>query len=998
MYIEGYMMIYHRYIYMADLSLSFSVLYLVMLKMVSDFKENFVVQEESDYPREIISFYKDLILDIAISIVFIVLIVYCSMKWTLGGSRIILSFFTGYAAFNLYNSMNTIAGSSKNVTQSSDEAVENNANENGSVMSESSDLENNSRAKNSLLVLSSFFILIPAMYFSMVNFVRSYDDAPRYYIVNWHNFLELNIPGLLLFSGIVFILNYMGVFTKALNWIRNQVINKKEPSLKNFYVFGMIFTVSFEIILVALLILSFSGISPFYSEFRYSVLLVPWFFTFFILWLFTYMIERKDVSIGFLGAIFFLGSISIWGGAALGLSPDDSYIPAIWWGLLIIPIIFFNLVYVYNFVVELKKVAGRRTEASKRDLTKEDKGVDNDSNRNNTSSWASKISRVSRLSSTKAKQLVKTLLIVVIIIVPMVLVIVPSRSATNYQLLANVDNNTIFYLVDPTSRVSPDYLPNFGLSSYSNPNNTIEIYGARGEHESVQIVMRPINQEFAALYGIEFTGFNLTQSDGLNHSGGFATYIPANETTFRAYENKYPSVLGNKIPDLLENFSRISINDGKNHPLWFTFYIPRDVEAGVYEGDLTFEIADINKPLEGIYPHKNINFKVKLNVFNFTLPKIPTLKSNFGFYTSRPEFDQIMQEFKEHRMMHWAFFNLPRVELYDNGSIKPINFTAMDNQIQEIYDYGTYTIGFSFEPSYILPNSPFMVEGKTYDKYNYTTQANKSIVDRTYKEFFSQLEQHLKLPSHSYIDDFGNNRTWFDDIYLNGNDEIESHPEDEMNAILEKYRWLKQDINISFPIMQTMMDPKQNTAKILENIDIICWHTQGHEISFVTQWKEENKEVWIYTTGGPRFPNPSVSTNEMAVQYRALGWQCYIYNYTHYLIWDTATPYDGDAGYGYQGCNGGTILYKVAGGYALTPRMELIRDGFEDHDYFALLNYIIKKLKQQDPQDPQIKVGEDLLNNIFNLMDEYAPDMNYLYYNQLRIDIGNFISVNSGLL
>ncbi len=236
------------------------------------------------------------------------------------------------------------------------------------------------------------------------------------------------------------------------------------------------------------------------------------------------------------------------------------------------------------------------------------------------------------------------------------LIYVPATSSSNFQILANIDNYCLFYLADPTTRINQNYKPNFGLSSYKNTNNTIQLNMAKNEYESIQIVMLPINQQHMSIYDISFSGFaNETHPNQIS--------ITANQTTFKSYIVGYVDPLGNIVPDILYDFNAIAVSNGKNLPLWFTFYVPKDTKVGKYNGTLRFEVTSRRTTDGGVYSSQFINFNILLNVFNFTLPEIPTLKSCFGFSKSYPDFNIVMQWYREHRMMHWSSFQLPNCTL-----------------------------------------------------------------------------------------------------------------------------------------------------------------------------------------------------------------------------------------------------------------------------------------------------------------------------------------------
>ena len=345
----------------------------------------------------------------------------------------------------------------------------------------------------------------------------------------------------------------------------------------------------------------------------------------------------------------------------------------------------------------------------------------------------------------------------------------------------------------------------------------------------------------------------------------------------------------------------------------------------------------------------------------------------------------MIDDIQAHRMMKWAFIDLPKCTLETDGTIKTINFTKIRNDIDEIHSYGTRTIGFHIHQPNIFPEVNFTIDGIIYNKTSYSSAPS---YDQTWIEYMSLFENELK--NHSYINYFGENISWFDEIYMNSHDELQVRTQDIIDEVTEEHDWLKNTVGMTIPIMQTLMGSTEY-PQIQANIDIICIHTMGFEPAYITEWKESGKEVWIYTTRGPRFPSPSLSTAGFATQIRALGWQCWIQNYSQYLIWDIATPLNAMGGYGYQGWNGGSLLYTSSTGYDISTRMELIREGFEDHDYFYLLNRNLKILQNTDPNNSKIATGLSLLNKIDNLIIDETPIMDYRIFNSLRIEIAEYI-------
>ncbi len=151
---------------------------------------------------------------------------------------------------------------------------------------------------------------------------------------------------------------------------------------------------------------------------------------------------------------------------------------------------------------------------------------------------------------------------------------------------------------------------------------------------------------------------------------------------------------------MLVPFSPITVSDGKNHPLWFTFYVPPGTPAGDYAGNLTF--TTYREFDDGVSPTQTFNISVYMHVWDFRLPTIPTLPTNFGlslpFNTTL--YNQTLEVFAQHSMMDWAFAPMPTViNLTSMGDIDTIDFTAMDAIYNYYHSFDTHSFGLFFSPS-----------------------------------------------------------------------------------------------------------------------------------------------------------------------------------------------------------------------------------------------------------------------------------------------------------
>ncbi|MHA1715634.1 MAG: glycoside hydrolase domain-containing protein, partial [Promethearchaeota archaeon] len=954
MYIAGYMIIYHDNLYIALVSLMLATIYLTTIIRMHEFRDKNV-----SIATTVMTLYRDLIWIAVFTLIILLIGMYvglgvsCFLMGGILGCGLLLDrshvfFVEGKVVIR---DIKTGSGPNSEVSESQQNVKIFQAGAGNGL-----NIQAPSRGKNVVVIIMMFLIDLLAGVLTLVDFMWRGDFEGK--IGLWFQLLNVR---LILSEAIYGLILFILTATLIRAFIGKFILRCLEK--KNVELLLNLCTIALLFILI--------GIMQFEVTFYYirtATLIIPWIFAMQVFWLASFMLRRRRSSPGLIGSIMIVIAVTSWLGPLVTSNVDLEYLDLLQLVFIVIIASLFSLVQVYvtPVILEKRKLTGTNVSSIK---ARKDPGMPEKKQRANRSTRQQKAKigagfyRAAEKAIVKYKRVLQPALLIASIVVPIAFTIVPATSTSNYQLLANVDGRCIFYLVDPTSRVEKYYLPRFGLSTYQNPNNTIQIHAAKGEYEPIQIVMKPINQKYFSLYDIQFSGFtHLTDGSFI----GPENFIP--------YRVRYVEELNYVVPDVLENFSAFAISDGSNVPLWFTFYIPENATAGDYSG--TLSLAVDNCSLEWSRP-KTVEINVRLHVFNITLPTIPTLKSCFGIWNPGA-ISSILPKFKQYRMMRWmSSVPLPTCTLHENGSVKSMNFTRTDATIDEMHGYGSYLVGFQFFPNSwtlanILPSS-FTVNGVNYTNSSYLTA---STINVTLKDYLNKFHEYYSK-NKSYIDDFGRNVSWFQDMYINGHDEIDGAGGEYKQQALREYRWLR-DLNCPLPIMQTIGDYHEDTMSL---VDIICWHTTGFEKKHITDWKAKGGEVWIYTTRGPRFPTPSLSTSGMAMQIRALGWQCFIYNYSCYLIWDVITPYNARQGHAYQGWSGGSILYKEHGDYVISTRMELVREGFEDHDYFYLLS--------MQPDSPE---KSRLMNEINSLMDGFQPDMDYRAFQRLKIEIGEFLS------
>lgn len=193
----------------------------------------------------------------------------------------------------------------------------------------------------------------------------------------------------------------------------------------------------------------------------------------------------------------------------------------------------------------------------------------------------------------------------------------------------------------------------------------VRLGACRGEFEPVQVVLKPKR---------DLMNVTASLSDFAGPSGA---KIAADAWTIRQVSYLKVTTPTDDSgctgwwPDALPPFKTGNFIAGRNWPLWLTVKVPEKARAGLYKGTLK---------LSG--DGYSANVPVELQVFDFTMPAKPHLQTAWGFsfgnvaryqnLTSQEDkekvFDLCMQDFRDHRIAPYSFFQLAPLKVELAGS------------------------------------------------------------------------------------------------------------------------------------------------------------------------------------------------------------------------------------------------------------------------------------------------------------------------------------------
>lgn len=507
------------------------------------------------------------------------------------------------------------------------------------------------------------------------------------------------------------------------------------------------------------------------------------------------------------------------------------------------------------------------------------------------------------------------------------------------------------------------------------------IEAARGEYEPAQIVIRA---------GEEGTRIEkVTASDLLGDDGDDS--IPSSAislfevATVRVVHPSDSAGGPGDYPDPLPPLrTPIEIAPGENQAIWVLVRVPETAKAGNHDGAIEIETTG------GSY-----RAPLRVRVFDFTLPKKTSLRGGFGLSTGlirryhglttdeelRRVYDLYLRSFAEHRIQPYSFFDLDPIRLrWDGDAAGDPEAEAERPRRRPVVDFSAFD-----------PAARTWIDGSGFNSYRLPLQGlgggtfharspgefggfevGSPEYERLLGEYLGQVQAHLER------------RGWLDEAYIYWFDEPD--PKD-YPFVVDVMRRLHRHA----PGLRRMLT-EQPEDELLGHVEIWCGLTPEWTPERVAERRRAGEEVWWYICTGPKAPYIGLFIEHPAVEMRLWPWQTWQYGVQGILIWETnwwtsstafpdslqdpwEDPMSYTAGYGvpsgtklFWGNGDGRFFYPPrrdpnrGGPPVIEPpigsiRWENLRDGVEDHEYFVLLEDLIRK----NPQEAKAANAAELL-------------------------------------
>jgi len=448
----------------------------------------------------------------------------------------------------------------------------------------------------------------------------------------------------------------------------------------------------------------------------------------------------------------------------------------------------------------------------------------------------------------------------------------------------------------------------------------VRVEAAKNEYEPVQVVLRPrkpLQRVLGRIDGLP---------DGITAEICLAHYVKV-ETPSDAFGSRdwYPDAL----PVLA---SPVSLDADRNQPLWITFHVSPNAQAGDHA-------CKLNLSTDGA---TLAEVPVTIHVYDFTLPQETHTETAYGMHICgvwhgslspeqhRQVWDKYLTNLARHRIACYNPTGPAKIGVKildaDKGQVE-LDFTEYDKAAAYCYDQLKLN-GFNF---------PYQAIPAKIDKFERGSEG----YDRLHRAIQGGITRHLA------------EKGWLKKCYAYWVDE--PPPQD--------YAKVKEGMDLlhrNCPGLRTLLTvnhSKAPTPFFFGSVDI--WvpilSTFDHQQSLERQ--KLGERVWWYVCTGPRYPYPNNFIDHPAIHHRIRLWMIEKYNVDGSLYWSTTywsykNPWEDPMSYnradkkGTWGNGDGYLLYPptrepakgpVLDGPVNTIRLAMLREGLEDREYFWLL-------------------------------------------------------------
>ncbi len=442
-----------------------------------------------------------------------------------------------------------------------------------------------------------------------------------------------------------------------------------------------------------------------------------------------------------------------------------------------------------------------------------------------------------------------------------------------------------------------------------------------------------------------------------------------------------------------------------NQPFWILIRAPKGQRPGLYRGTIAFT----SENWRGEVP-------IEVRVYGFDLPDRKTCVSAFGFSIGtafqyqnisdeadkRKVLDMYLKVLSEH---HISSYDPAPLDSYEvvwpevNPAAPPENPENLQvtirwerwinemRRVLETFHFNSFTV-----QSHGMGGGTFF--GRTEASLLGFPESSP-VYQHLFKSYWQQLEQRLREEG------------WLDYAYIYWFDEPDPKDYEFVSRGFQRLKAAAPDIH--------RMLTEEIHEELIGGPDIWCPLTPMYREDAARARQALGEKIWWYVCTGPKAPYATLFIDHPGTEMRVWLWQTWQRNIDGILIWATnywtspeaypdalQNPYEDPmswtTGYGTQrgekkpwGNGDGRFLYPplaAANGKPEKPvldppvpsmRLEMLRDGIEDYEYFVILRDLLNRAGSPVPDNQRaayealLAVPEDVSRSLTDFTFDPAP-------------------------
>jgi len=469
------------------------------------------------------------------------------------------------------------------------------------------------------------------------------------------------------------------------------------------------------------------------------------------------------------------------------------------------------------------------------------------------------------------------------------------------------------------------------------PQGAIEIFGIRNEYVSGQCAIRAnqdikhVTASVSSLKHVKSSASLLVGDIRWNFVGSIL--IEENTPKFRKTDLVRPAPA--EFPDYLAEDKEVSIKKGYYKAIYLTVKIPRDAEAGDYEGAVNIKTDKGDKSLP-----------LHLTVHPLTLPDERHLMVTEWYSTSdfkkfhdidtqdSEEFYEMLkvyaQNMAEHRQnVFRVSMDLITSKQQANGKLE-FDFSRFDKWADIFWNTGRMDL---LETGFVA-------------RFGEGGWSSREILLRDFRVQKESTNQVITIPGKEYLSQFLpafeehlRQKDWLEKTVFHIADEPSNH-----NVL--KWREASEYVHRYAPSLRRI--DAIETSHCFDRLEI--WVPK---LAYLANWfdvykkaQSQGYELWFYTVGifqGGSYPNKTVDVP--LIESRILHWLNYRFGLKGYLHWGfnhwTDDPFAAPGKHRGDGWH----VYPKKDGLINSLRWEQMRNGIEDYEYMWMLEEKIRTMK-----------------------------------------------------